>query len=91
MALTAKAVVADLKALGDAAKAAHAQGFFKTGPGEYGEGDKFLGIRVPEQRKIAHAHNNLPLDEITKLLKSVWHETRLATLFYPRCARQKGR
>ena len=81
MALTAKAVVADLKALGDPAKAAHAQGFFKTGSGEYGEGDKFLGIRVPEQRKIAHAHKNLPLDEVTKLLKSEWHEARLTALF----------
>ena len=53
MNLSATSVLADLKALGNPANSARARGFFKTGPGEYGEGDKFLGIRVPDQRKIA--------------------------------------
>jgi len=81
MNLSASSVLADLKALGDPAKAAHAQGFFKTGPGDYGEGDKFLGIRVPDQRKIARTYKNLPLGEATKLLAFEWHEARLTALF----------
>ena len=81
MNLTAASIVADLRALGDPTKAAHAQGFFKTGPDEYGEGDKFLGIRVPDQRKFARTYKDLPLSETTKLLISEWHEARLTALF----------
>jgi len=90
MTLTARAVLAGLNALGDPAKAAHAQGFFKTGLGEYGEGDKFLGIRVPEQRKIARAYKNLPSDDVAKLLKSEWHEARLTALFILVAHYEKG-
>jgi 3-methyladenine DNA glycosylase AlkD len=54
--------------------------FFKTGPGEYGEGDQFLGITVPEQRKIAHQFLHLSLPEIQKLLKSPIHEYRFTAL-----------
>ncbi len=79
--MSAAAVIADLKALADPIKAEHARGFFKTGPGEYGEGDKFLGVRVPEQRKIAVAYKNMPLAGIKKLLISEWHEVRLTALF----------
>jgi 3-methyladenine DNA glycosylase AlkD len=50
--------------------------FFKTQKGEYGEGDKFLGIVVPEQRKILKKYD-LDLKEIGKLLKSEWHEERV--------------
>ncbi len=77
---SAARVLTELKVHANAAKAEHAQGFFKTGPGEYGEGDKFLGIRVPVQRRIARNFKNLPLDEVLKLLTSKWHEARLTAL-----------
>jgi 3-methyladenine DNA glycosylase AlkD len=56
------------------------QWFFKTGPGEYGEGDKFVGIKVPVQRKIAEEFNSLSFDDIRQLLKSRIHEERLIGL-----------
>ena len=54
--------------------------FFKTGKGEYGEGDKFLGVVVPETRKIAKSHKDVPYDVIECLLESEWHEARLCAL-----------
>lgn len=51
--------------------------FFKTGPGQYGEGDQFLGIRVGEQRKIAAQFQDLPRTQILALLKNPYHECRL--------------
>ena len=55
-------------------------GFFKTGPGEYGEGDKFLGLKVPQTREVVRAAKDLPLSEIPTLLMSRWHEVRLCGL-----------
>jgi 3-methyladenine DNA glycosylase AlkD len=69
-----------LKAAGDPERAKGLANFFKTGKGEYGEGDRFLGIRVPVQRKIAVAHKDLPLAEIAVLLESPFHEFRFAAL-----------
>ena len=69
-----------LKTLGSAEKARGAARFFKTGPGEYGEGDTFLGVTVPEQRLIARQFAQLPLSEVAKLLKSNLHEERLTAL-----------
>lgn len=54
--------------------------FFKTGPGEYGEGDKFLGITVPQTRKLAKAYTHLNLPLIERLLKSEFHEERLLAI-----------
>ena len=73
-------VKAELDALGSPEKAAHLTGFFKSGPGEYGEGDRFIGVRVPEQRRIAKRYGGLPLEEIGRLLASPIHEHRLTGL-----------
>lgn len=54
--------------------------FFKTGPGEYGEGDIFIGLSVPKQREIAKKYKNMELKEIQKLIKSPTHEHRMAAL-----------
>jgi len=60
--------------------AAHSSRFFKTGPGQYGEGDRFLGIRVPVLRKIARRYHHLDLSSTEKLLHSEFHEIRLTAL-----------
>lgn len=57
-----------LTKIADPETAEHSQRFFKTGPGEYGEGDQFLGIRVPEIRSVAREYKQLPLDETKRLL-----------------------
>ncbi len=75
-----KTIHTEMKNLGDADKAAHAQGFFKTGPGQYGAGDRFLGIRVPVVRKMAHRCRDLRLEQVARLLHSPWHEERLLAL-----------
>lgn len=62
-------------------KAAFFPRFFRTGPGEYGEGDKFLGVVVPDQRAIAKKFRTLSRPEIKKLLDSPYHECRLTGLF----------
>ncbi len=54
--------------------------FFKTGEGEYGEGDEFLGIKVPQTREVVSHAKQLPLTEIPTLLASKWHEVRLCGL-----------
>lgn len=69
-----------LAALANPADAQHLQRFFKTGPGEYGEGDVFLGVRVPATRKVAKQFATLPLKQIGELLDSPVHEERLAAL-----------
>ena len=69
-----------LTSLKNADIAAQSQCYFKTGPGEYGYGDKFLGIRVPVLRKNLKLARVLPVKEIEKLLQSEYHEIRLFAL-----------
>src|SRR5271154_4174073 len=70
----------EMEAVADERKARNLAWFFKTGPGEYGEGDVFLGITVPMSRKIAQRYTHLPLIDIAKLLASPIHEHRFAGL-----------
>lgn len=76
----AASAIADLKKNASPSKARVLQRFFKTGKGEYGEGDIFLGVTVPEQRVIARKYASFPLGEIKKLLESQLHECRLTAL-----------
>lgn len=69
-----------LKAIASPELAASALRFFKTGPGEYGEGDRFIGIRVPDLRKLARECRGMPLVELESLLRSPIHEERLLAL-----------
>ncbi len=73
---TAPGVLAKLIALSDAAAAQHAMRYFKTGPGEYGEGDRFLGVRVPVLRALARDLRGTGIEVALPLLKSGWHEAR---------------
>ena len=78
--LTLSDLKKELRAKANPGKAKILQGFFKTGKGEYGAGDIFLGIIVPETRKIAEKYSTLELAETVKLLHSKVHEERLASL-----------
>ncbi|MGI9627007.1 MAG: DNA alkylation repair protein [Longimicrobiales bacterium] len=78
---SARAVRNALEALADPEKAAFFPRFFRTGKGEYGEGDRFLGVIVPSQRKVARQARGLSHSEIKRLLKSPLHECRLTALF----------
>jgi len=73
-------ISARLQLLGDPQNAEVLKRFFKTGPGEYGEGDVFVGIRVPEIRKLAKEYQALSLSETVKLLQSSIHEARVLAL-----------
>ncbi|MHC4534933.1 MAG: DNA alkylation repair protein [Planctomycetota bacterium] len=70
----------ELRQLSNKEIAEHSQRFFKTGKGQYGQGDKFLGIRVPVLRKMAKKYSGTSIDETTQLLKSKFHEERLLSL-----------
>jgi 3-methyladenine DNA glycosylase AlkD len=69
-----------VRALADPRRAALLQGYFKTGPGEYGEGDTFIGIKMPVIRSAVKPFRDLPLDEIAVVLASPIHEHRTAAL-----------
>jgi 3-methyladenine DNA glycosylase AlkD len=77
---TARAVVRKLQALGAPAKAQASARFFKTTEGQYGHGDVFFGVTVPEQRKVAKHNRALSLTEIALLLEHEAHEARLTGL-----------
>lgn len=89
MADTAVDVIAALAAEANAEKVPGLSRFFKTGPGEYGEGDQFIGLTVPTTRRIMKPFAGLPLDQVDLLLESPVHEHRFVGLLilvarYPR-------
>ncbi|WP_266362685.1 DNA alkylation repair protein [Tellurirhabdus rosea] len=78
--LTAETLKAELLSRANPERALALQRFFKTGPGQYAEGDLFLGLTVPEQREIAGRYRTLPPEEAAKLLHEPYHECRLTAL-----------
>lgn len=74
-------IIKELKLMANQEKAGILQGFFKCGKGEYGEGDFFLGVTVPEVRKIAKKYADIEFSEVQKLLENKFHEVRQAGLF----------
>lgn len=78
--IVARRAITELRALGKPARVQALQSFYKTAPGEYGEGDVFLGLSVPQSRSIAKAFRAMELSEIEKLLASKFHEVRLCGL-----------
>lgn len=75
-----KTITSELQALSNAEKREIFPKFFKAGKGEYGEGDRFLGVTVPNIRAIAKLHKDISIEEIRELLQSEWHEVRLCAL-----------
>jgi 3-methyladenine DNA glycosylase AlkD len=78
--MNAREIQDQLRSLGSPEAAAFAARYFRTGPGQYGEGDVFLGIRVPVLRALAREYRSLPEDETLSLLKSPIHEDRFLAL-----------
>ena len=78
--MSAAAVIRSIQSKASVSEAKHAQRFFKTGKGEYGYGDIFLGVRVPQVRKIAKVNQDLSMPEVEKLIASKFHEVRLCGL-----------
>ena len=78
---TAKEIIAYMESLQNESQRRVLMGFFKTGPGEYGEGDEFLGLKVPQTREVVRqVAQGFPLSEVATLLMSKWHEVRLCGL-----------
>ena len=75
-----KTITSELQALSNAEKREIFPRFLKTGKGEYGEGDRFLGVTVPNIRAISKQYKNISLNEIRELIQSEWHEVRLCAL-----------
>lgn len=73
----ASSVMREMRRLADPRRASSSQRFFRTAPGEYGAGDRFLGLTVPRLRELARKYRDLQLSEIENLLESQWHEARL--------------
>lgn len=79
-----------LREMADDERARALQRFFKTGPGEYGEGDLFLGITIPELRKLAKQYRAVQLEQMLALLGSAYHEERMLALLMLIHAYSKG-
>lgn len=78
--MTAEFILNELMSVANPKKAAFLQRFFKTGPGQYAEGDVFLGLVTPLTRSIAKANQQTPLSELACLMRSKYHEARLCAL-----------
>ena len=79
--MTAKQIIKHMESLQDEKQRQELMRFFKTGPGEYGEGDEFLGLKVPQTREVVKlTAKDTALDEVPELLMSRWHEVRLCGL-----------
>ena len=74
--MTIRKIKSELRAYSDPKRKAFSPSFFKTGKGEYGEGDKFIGVTAPNIREIAKKYNDIDKKDIQKLLFSPWHEER---------------
>jgi len=79
--MTLASIQSQLAALADEQRAGIQMRFFKTGPGEYGDGDRFIGVRVPELRRLSRQYRTLDRQSIVKLLQSKVHEERHLALF----------
>jgi 3-methyladenine DNA glycosylase AlkD len=77
---SAAQIEARLREIGDPEHARFVAGYFRTGPGEYGEGDRFLGIRIPALRALVREYRGVSIDAMAGLLRSEWHEARLFAL-----------
>ncbi len=77
---TLKEIRSAIHDLADPERAKHALRYFKTGPGEYGEGDRFLGLRMPQIRALVKQFGVVSVSIIKSLLKSRWHEERMLAL-----------
>lgn len=77
---TAGQVISELSQYASPERKKTNEWFFKTGPGEYGEGDVFIGLSMPNTRKVSKQFKDLPLPEIQKLLENEVHEVRLCAL-----------
>jgi 3-methyladenine DNA glycosylase AlkD len=78
--MTVHRIRTKLQRLGNKQRAKVSQGFFKTGPGEYGEGDVFLGVKVPDLRRLAKECQDISVKEVKQLVRSAIHEERLLAL-----------
>jgi len=74
---TAKEIIEYMESLRNEEQRENLMRFFKTAPGEYGYGDEFLGLKVPETREVVRAAKDILIDEVPVLLMSKWHEVRL--------------
>ncbi|MEW8561366.1 MAG: DNA alkylation repair protein [Candidatus Thiodiazotropha sp.] len=88
--MNAKHLRETLRGLADPVIAEHSQRFFKTGKGEYGEGDRFLGVRVPVLRREAKRHHGISIKQLLRLLRSRYHEERLCALLVMVLKYQRG-
>ena len=75
--MTAREIIDYMESLRNEEQRRVLMGFFKTGPGEYGEGDEFLGLKVPQTREVVQSAKDIALEEVPTLLMSRWHEVRL--------------